>query len=146
MTKIARRHQARQKQQTKHREHIKATSIFSGQNGAPRIVAIVPLTAKGDTEDAVKKLNAGIDLDIEAPINGHHTVRIDRFKQSIEYILVERDLFSTLDACKVADFVIVILSPDEAVDEHGELILRAVESQGISNTLAVVQGLYECHV
>ena len=141
MTKIARRHQARQKQQTKHREHTKATSIFSGHNGAPRIVAIVPLTAKGDTKDAVQKLNAGIDQNIEAPSDGHHTVRIDRFKQSIEYIHVKRDLFCTLDACKVADFVIFILSPDEAVDEHGELLLRAVESQGISNVLAVFQGL-----
>ena len=141
MTKIARRHQARQRQQLKHQEHSKATSIFSGQHGAPRIVAIVPLTAEGDTKAVVQKLNEGIDLDIETPNEGHHIVRIDRFKQTFQYIHVQRNLLNALDACKVADFVIFILSPNEEVDQRGELLLRAIESQGVSNVLTVVQGL-----
>ena len=46
-----------------------------------------------------------------------------------------------MDACRVADFVICILSPDEEVDEAGELILRSIESQGLSTLYTVVQHL-----
>jgi len=52
---------------------------------------------------------------------------------------VKRDLLSVLDACKVADFVVLVLSAKQEVDEHGELLLRSIEAQGISNTIPAVQ-------
>ena len=141
MSKLDRRHQARQKQQAKHQEHTKTTSIFAGQNGAPRIVAVVPLTKDGNPSIAIQRLNEGVDVEIDLPNNAQMTVRIDRFKQSLQYISVSRELFSALDACRVADFVIFILSPSQEVDETGELLIRAIESQGVSNVFTVVQGL-----
>jgi pre-rRNA-processing protein TSR1 len=59
----------------------------------------------------------------------------------VQYLIVKRDLLAALDACRVADFVVFILSAHEEVDAEGELILKSVESQGISNTFTVVQGL-----
>ncbi|MCJ1416610.1 hypothetical protein MMC32_002948 [Xylographa parallela] len=141
MSKIDRRHQARQKQQAKHQEHSKTTSIFGGQNGAPRIVAVVPLTEDGDSATAIQRLNAELDLEVDASSATVVTTRVDRFKQSLQYITVKRDLLSALDACKVADFVLFILSPMQEVDDTGELLIRAIEGQGVSTVFTVVQGL-----
>jgi pre-rRNA-processing protein TSR1 len=66
---------------------------------------------------------------------------VDRFKQKIQYLVVKRDLLACLDACRIADFVVFILSAQEEVDAEGELILKSVESQGISNCFTVVQSL-----
>jgi pre-rRNA-processing protein TSR1 len=82
-----------------------------------------------------------LDLEEEVPEAGWTRVNVDRFKQKLQYLVVQRDLMACLDACRVADFIIFVLSCEEDVDEEGELILKAVESQGISNCFTVTQGL-----
>ena len=141
MSKIDRRHQARQRQQLKHQENQKCKSVFSGQNGAPRNVAVVPLSRDGDARAAVQRLNEGLSLELEVPSGGLARVRLDRFKQTIQYIPVRRGLFEVLDACRVADFVVFVLSSTQEVDGLGDSMLRTVESQGVSNVFAMVQNL-----
>lgn len=48
---------------------------------------------------------------------------------------------SALDSCRMADFVVLVVSSEVEVEEEGELLLRSIESQGISNVVTVVQGL-----
>lgn len=141
MSKFERRNQARQKQQTKHKEHLRETNVFAGRDGAPRIVAIVPLCEGGDAAAAVRLLSGSLDIETEIPDEGLVRTDIDRFKQKIQYVVLKRDLIACLDAGRVADFVIFVLSPDQEVDALGELIIRSVESQGLSTLLTVVQGL-----
>jgi pre-rRNA-processing protein TSR1 len=141
MSKFERRNQARQKQQTKHKEHLRETNVFAGRDGAPRIVAVVPLCQGGDAAAAVRLLSGSLDIETEIPEEGLVGTDIDRFKQKIQYVTLKRDLMTCLDAGRVADFVIFILSPDQEVDALGELIIRSVESQGLSTLLTVVQGL-----
>jgi pre-rRNA-processing protein TSR1 len=141
MSKFERRNQARQKQQTKHREHLRETNVFAGRDGAPRIVAVLSLCKDGDAAAAVRLLNGSLDIETEVPKEGIVGADIERFKQKIQYVIVERDLMAAMDAARVADFVIVIMSPEQEVDALGELILRSVESQGLSTLLTVVQGL-----
>jgi pre-rRNA-processing protein TSR1 len=141
MSKFDRRNQARQKLQSKHREHLRDTSIFAGRDGAPRIVAVVPLCEDGDAAAVVKQLSSSLDMDADVPEEGSVLTEVERFKQKIQYIVLKRDLLSCMDACRVADFVLFILSPTQEVDDLGELIIRSVESQGLSTLLTVVQGL-----
>ncbi|KAI9874406.1 MAG: hypothetical protein M1830_009774, partial [Pleopsidium flavum] len=89
----------------------------------------------------VRQLNKGLDLEEDIPTEGLVRVRVDRFKQNIEYVPVERDLIPALNACQVADFVVLMLSPVQQVDEQGELLLRCIEGQGVSNVITVAQGL-----
>ncbi|KAM5348674.1 hypothetical protein ACJ41O_008498 [Fusarium nematophilum] len=140
MSKFDRRNQAKQARLNKHKEHVKETSVFSGRDGAPRNVAIIPLCADGDAKAAIQQLNGSLDIEDNAA-EGNFRVTVDRFKQKLQYIPLERDLSACLDAARVADFVIVILSADVEVDELGELILRSVESQGMSTLFTLVQGL-----
>lgn len=139
MSKFDRRNQAAQKRQIKHQENVKSTSVFSGHHGAPRIVAVVPTRYDLDAKAAIRKLNQSVGLD--ADVSSRGTVRIERFKQTISYVPVAYDLQKALDACRVADFIVLILSPTEEIDEQGEMMLKTIEGQGVSNVLTIVQNL-----
>jgi pre-rRNA-processing protein TSR1 len=115
--------------------------VFAGRDGAPRIVAIIPLCEDGDAAAAVRLLGGSLDIETEVPEEGVLRTDIDRFKQKIQYVVLKRDLMACLDAGRVADFVIFIMSPEQEVDALGELIIRSVESQGLSTLLTVVQGM-----
>ncbi|KAL1954450.1 hypothetical protein VTO42DRAFT_1174 [Malbranchea cinnamomea] len=142
MTKLERKNQARQKQRLKRQAKAEATSIFSGQNGAPRHIAVIPLAYGVNTTEAISLLNQSVDVPPEEGLNeGIFQIRIDRFKQNVAYIPAKLDLISALDACRIADFVVFVLPADETLNEQAQLLLRSVEGQGISNVLAVVQGL-----
>ncbi|KAF5649755.1 ribosome biogenesis tsr1 like [Fusarium tjaetaba] len=140
MSKFDRRNQAKQARLNKHKEHVKETSVFAGKDGAPRHVAVIPLCAGTDLNAAIKQLNNSVDIEDNTD-SGNYRVTVDRFKQKLQYIPIERDLNACLDAARVADFVIVVLSANVEVDELGELILRSVESQGMSTLFTIVEGL-----
>lgn len=145
MSKLDRRNQARQKQQLKHQEKAQAVSIFAGQNGAPRQVAVVPLSVDIDVAAVIRSMNASVDVEGDISADGLSRVRIDRFRQNVQYILAKYDLMNALDACRMADFVVLVMSAEVEVEDEGELILRSIESQGISNTMAAVQVCMFCN-
>jgi pre-rRNA-processing protein TSR1 len=140
MSKFDRRNQAKQRQLEKHKEHLRETSIFTGKDAAPRNVAVIPLCDDVDATTAIRSLNGSIDIEVEVQ-DTPFRVPVDRFKQKLQYMPVKRDLTACLDAARVADFVVLILSAEEEVDQLGELILRSIESQGLSTVFTVVQGL-----
>lgn len=140
MSKLDRRNQAKQRQLQKARDHQNETSVFAGRDGAPRNVAVIPLCADTDAAAAIQSLNGSVDVEAEVH-DGCFRVPVDRFKQKLQYIPLKRDLTACLDAARVADFIVLVLSAEVEVDELGELILRSVESQGMSNLFTVVQGL-----
>ncbi|CAK7232667.1 ribosome bioproteinsis protein tsr1 [Sporothrix eucalyptigena] len=144
MSKLDRRNQNRQRQLEKQKEHRLEASIFSGRDAAPRNVAVIPLCGDCDATDAVKALNGSLDIDVEVGSSGGALrVPIDRFKQLLQYIIVpsDRDVLASIDAARAADFVVLVISATEEVDERGELILRSVESQGLSTLFTAVHGL-----
>ncbi|KAI0513171.1 hypothetical protein F5B22DRAFT_612536 [Xylaria bambusicola] len=140
MSKIDRRNQAKQRQLTKHKEHQKEASIFMGRDGAPRIVAVVPLCADGDALAAIQNLNGSLDIECDVSTSTFR-VPVDRFKQKLQYVPVKRDLSVCMDAARVADFIVFILSAETEVDSLGELIIRSIENQGMSTLYTVVQNL-----
>jgi hypothetical protein len=139
MSKLDRRNQARQKQQLKHQEKAQANSIFTGANAAPRHIAVVPLSVDIDVAGILRSLNESVDVSADVSADTISRVRIDRFRQSLQYIPAKYDLMGALDVCRMADFVVLALSSEVEVEEQGEQLLRAIEGQGISNVVAVVQ-------
>jgi pre-rRNA-processing protein TSR1 len=57
-------------------------------------------------------------------------ISAERFKQKIQFILLERNFIDILDACKIADYILFVISAEVEVDQFGELCLRAIQSQG----------------
>ncbi|KAI0124954.1 hypothetical protein BJ170DRAFT_635827 [Xylariales sp. AK1849] len=140
MSKLDRRNQAKQRQQQKHKEHQKETFVFSGRDGAPRIVAVVPLCSDGDVPAAIHSLNSSLDIQTDV-LDTSFRVPVDRFKQKLQYVPLKRDLTACMDAARVADFVVFVLSSEVEVDPLGELIIRSIENQGMSTCFTVVQAL-----
>ena len=50
-------------------------------------------------------------------------------------------MLAVLDGCKVADYVLLVLSANTEVDTFGQTLIRGIETQGVSNTYTVVQHL-----
>lgn len=141
MSKFDRRNRSKQMRINKDNEHAKQTNVFAGRDSAPRVVAIIPLCSDISSASAVRSLNSALDIEQDVPEAGWVRTNVDRFKQKVQYLIVKRDLLASLDACRVADFVVFVLSAEEEVDEEGELILKSVESQGLTNAFTVVQAL-----
>ena len=141
MSKLDRRNQAKQRRVAKDQSHTQATNVFAGKDGAPRIIAVVPLCDDLDLELAMRNLNTSVDIETSVAPIGLTQVRVERFKQNLTYLVTKKDLFAALDACRAADYVLFVLSAEEEVDELGEQILRCAEGQGLSNVYTAVQGL-----
>ena len=144
MSKLDRRNQAKQRRLNHHTEREERSSVFAGRDGAPRIVAVIPLCDDVKTENVLQSLNSSVDVDENFdPASGPWKVEIPRFKQRIQYLTPDRDLLQCLDTCRLADFVLFVLSAQEEVDSLGEQMLRCIESQGVSTVLMGVFGLDE---
>jgi pre-rRNA-processing protein TSR1 len=143
--KAARKNQAKQKRLQQQASRAKAVSIFSGRNGAARLVAVVPLGATVDVDKAVQELAKPSSEGQESSFSSVGKVvncHMARFKQSVTFLKCSGDIMNTLETARMADYVMFVLDAVEMPDEEVETMLRAVESQGISTALACVQ---VCH-
>lgn len=144
LSKTDRRNQAKQKRLALNSEHLRSNSIFSGTSPAARITAVIPLCPDVDVEQVTKNLVASLDLADARPVFATADWQFDvaRFKQKVRFITPpRRDLWDVLDTCRIADFVLFVLSAEQEVDTLGEQMLRSVESQGVSTVVTAVQHL-----
>lgn len=130
--------------------------VSSTGGGAPRICAVVDL-AGGSPWDAVKAIESeGEDGGI-VPVPGHSAeealakgdafceVEASRFRQTIQFLpLPYGALYPTMDACKCADFVLLVLSSTRSIEpgSWGELCLRALQAQGLPTVLVSAPTLH----
>jgi len=139
-SKADRRNASKLAQLKTKKENDKYTKIF---DHAPRMVALIPLCSDVGSIHNLSKLCEAVEL--QSPgLENNQVFNFDstRFKQRLQFIsLGYRDFYSTLDACKVADFVIFILSPRVEVDDYGENLLRCLQAQGIPTAFGVIQNL-----
>ncbi|KAI8900619.1 hypothetical protein BC833DRAFT_618364 [Globomyces pollinis-pini] len=116
--------------------------LFSGLHATPKSVAIIPLCPDVDSHVTVQQLfNAQEDTCVL-----NHGVAIltnESHKQRIAFMPLKRNLMDCLDALKVADLVIYLLSAKEEVDAFGEKIMSAIKAQGVPNVICMVQHLSE---
>ncbi|KZT57541.1 ribosome biogenesis protein tsr1 [Calocera cornea HHB12733] len=140
-----RKNAARQIQKNKRSELISATRLFSGRDGAARVVAVVPLCERLRADEVAKSVVGGWGGETEGcPKVGLWETKADRFKTSLQFLLLPyRQLYAALDACRVADYVIFVLSAETEVDSWGELCLRCLQAQGLPEVVTVVPDLEE---
>ncbi|PPJ54242.1 hypothetical protein CBER1_05125 [Cercospora berteroae] len=139
MSKIDRRNRAKQLRQNHANDREDKASVFAGRDAAPRIIAVVPLCDDVSSTKAISELTGSVeadDIDVQSA-----SIYVPRFKQKVRFLTPTRDVIQCLDACRVADFVLFVLSANEEVDETGEELLRSIEAQGVSTVLTGVYGL-----
>ncbi|KAG8842933.1 hypothetical protein FRB91_003816 [Serendipita sp. 411] len=140
-----RRNQAKQVQKAKRQSLVEATRIFNGIDGAPRIVAVVPLCEDISAKDLALKFRGVLEGEATkepeeaCPNRGIWRIRAERFRTSIQFILLSYGQFyETLDAVKAADYVVLGLSAADEVNSWGESLLRSLQAQGFPQVVPVV--------
>jgi pre-rRNA-processing protein TSR1 len=126
-----------------HEKKNNDSSIFQGKEGAPKHVAIVPLSLNVDIPGAIKQLNESVDIQEQGPGDRTVRVKVDRFRRNLLYMPARYELITALDVCQLADWVVFVLSPEQQIGEEEDQFIRALEGQGITNVLCVVQRLHK---
>ncbi|KAF7357807.1 Bms1-type G domain-containing protein [Mycena venus] len=139
-TRLNRRNNAKQVQTLKRNALVSATRLFNGTDGAPRIVAIIPLTEDVSTRSAVTSLAEALDVATDdCPDHGLWKMKAERFKTSLQFLSVPyKHVYAALDACKVADYVVFVLSSTVEVDTWGDTLLRTLQAQGLPEVVTVL--------
>ncbi|KAF8236061.1 ribosome biogenesis protein tsr1 [Tricholoma matsutake] len=139
-SRLNRRNTAKQVQAQKRNALVSATKIFNGVDGAPRITAVIPLSEDLNARATIVSLAESLDLSADdCPQTGLWKIKAERFKTSLQFInIAYRDFYGALDACKVADYVVFVLSPTVEVDVWGDTLLRTLQAQGLPTLITVV--------
>ncbi|RKP08921.1 hypothetical protein THASP1DRAFT_23173 [Thamnocephalis sphaerospora] len=130
--------------QKKKRETLLALNrLFTGRNGVPKIVAVIPLCPDVSATRFVQMLYKceGLAAPMGDELVGSYRLVSERQKQSLQLLLPRRNFTDILDAAKVADFCVFLLSAEQEVDKFGELCLRAIQAQGLPSIVSLVQHL-----
>ncbi|CAG8658781.1 18905_t:CDS:10 [Dentiscutata erythropus] len=138
VSKADRRNAAKLEQRKKREELIKANRFFEGRNSTPKIVAVIPLCSDVNSLNVVENIYASVEQSAPSISGSIAFLNTERFKQKVQFILLERNFIDILDACKVADFMLFILSAKVEVDQFGELCLKAIQSQGFPSIITSV--------
>jgi pre-rRNA-processing protein TSR1 len=68
-----------------------------------------------------------------------YVYRAERFKTSLQFRTIPyKNFYAALDACKVADYVVFVLSSSVEVDTWGDTLLRTLQAQGLPDVVSVL--------
>ncbi|KAI9594595.1 hypothetical protein BDF19DRAFT_444182 [Syncephalis fuscata] len=142
-SRIDRRNAAKVDQKKKRESLVALTRLFTGRHGVPKIVAIIPLCQDNDVPQFIRQLYRCESLTppTDDALRGSVYLTSERQRQTLQLLLPQRNFIDVLDAAKVADFCVFLLSAEEEVDKFGELCLRSIQSQGVPSVINVVQHL-----
>ncbi|KZT43504.1 ribosome biogenesis protein tsr1 [Sistotremastrum suecicum HHB10207 ss-3] len=138
--RLNRKNAAKQEQTRKRSALISAARIFQGTGGAPRMIAVIPLSDDIDVTLSISTLARSVGADTEGiPSQGTFKLRVDRFKSTLQFIILPYGSFySAMDAIKVADYTLLLMSSTTEVTSWGENLLRTVQAQGLPTVVPVV--------
>ncbi|KAI9323514.1 hypothetical protein BX666DRAFT_1887721 [Dichotomocladium elegans] len=141
LDKTDRRHAARMEQQKKREELTRTNRIFEGRHGVPKIIPVLSLSPDTDVNAAIASLYRSVGQ--EPPQTGFESsvLNAERFKQKIQFVPLRRNFVDVLDAFKVADMGILLMSATVEVDQFGINCLLGILNQGLVNVAPVVQHL-----
>lgn len=143
LRKQERRNQLQQIRRRKREEASDKKRALGGSGVPPFLAAIVPVHCAEDPYNFLEVLKS---CDEEATVThsslGHCHISLPRFKKRFSFVVPRPgDVYSILDAAKVADTVILLYSLEGGYDEVGDTIISALFAQGLPSPVHVVQGL-----
>ncbi|EEC13624.1 ribosome biogenesis protein tsr1, putative [Ixodes scapularis] len=140
---MERRNQLQQLRKLKREEATERKRSLGGFGAPPFLTAVVSVSA---TEDPLKFLEVLKGCDDSAIVThssqGYCHISLPRFKKRYSFVLPQQgDIYSILDATKVADTVVLLYSLDSGFDDVGDTILSVLFAQGLPSPIHVIQGL-----
>ncbi|KAI8905054.1 hypothetical protein EDD86DRAFT_212143 [Gorgonomyces haynaldii] len=137
VSKQDRRNQSKQDQKTKRMDQVRMARLYNGMHATPKIVAVVPLCPDVSAHKCVEEMFKSVDTEVTPD----YVLPLERFKQRLQFVPAQRHLLEILDACRIADFIIFVLSANEEVDAFGEHCMTLIKAQGVVQSIHVVQHL-----
>ncbi|KAI9499343.1 hypothetical protein BDB00DRAFT_880972 [Zychaea mexicana] len=139
--KVDRRNAAKLEQQRKREELTRTHRIFEGRHGAPKIVPVLSLCPDTDVHVAIASLYRSLGQEPPSTPYESSILNVERFKQKLQLVPLRRNFVDVMDAFKVADMAILLLSAEVEVDQFGINCLLGVLNQGLVSVTPVVQHL-----
>lgn len=139
MSKLVRKNQAKQARFQHKARKEQDVDIFKGVGGAPKHVAVVPLSKEVDVRRAINEINHGVDIESSLQDQAVVRIRVDRYGRNVLFMPATIDLMNAMDVCKLADVVVFVLSAAEDIGDEAHTLLKGIEGQGVTNALFVVQ-------
>ncbi|KAI8062178.1 hypothetical protein BC940DRAFT_309324 [Gongronella butleri] len=139
LAKHDRRHAAKMAQANKREEVMRVHRVFEGRQGAPKIVPVLSLCPDSNSPSAISSLYQALDQQPPEDATVPSLLHAERFKQKLQLFPLRRNFIDILDAFKVADYAILLLSADVEVDQFGINCLLGILNQGLVNVVPVVQ-------
>lgn len=133
MSKLVRRNQAKQARINHKARKEQDLDIFKGVDGAPKHVAVVPLSRDIDVTKAIQQINDSADVSSSPDAHGNVRVRVERYGRNILFLPTTMDYVHAMDTCKLADLVVFIIAADQDIDEEAHFLLKVIEGQGVTN-------------
>jgi len=159
-TREERRKKANQLRTKKREEVIQKKRAIGGHDTAPFLTAIIPLGVSANIEGLLKQFkNCDPDSKIITTSRDVLHISVPRFHQSYSLVVPKPgDLYAALDACKVADSVLFLVSPSSdnisifsertsdlegalGLDSTGEVLLSAIMAQGLPSPIFVLNDI-----
>lgn len=100
---------------------------------SPLITAIVPLCPDCDSAKLLQSFVAALGVE--------YSEKITAFKKSMHFIPTNRNLLEIMDAVRISDSIIFLVSANVEVDKFGELCMSTIKSIGVPNVTTIVQHL-----
>lgn len=111
--------------------------IFTGKEGAPRVVFVLPVSPSADAQAAISHMTDGQES------LGEDTTFWADAKQKLRWLCpaASWDIAAICDAAAVADVVVFVASVEDGVglDEDHAALFSVLRAQGISSTAALLQ-------
>lgn len=143
MSKLVRKNQAKQARLTHKAKKEQDLDIFKGVDGAPKHVAVVPLSEDVDVNKTIQKIVASIDIESVPDGQGNTRVRVERYGRNVLFLPATADYTQAMDVCKLADLVVFVFAADKDVDENTHTLLKTIEGQGVTTVQFAVQSVGE---
>ncbi|GAA5809732.1 hypothetical protein MFLAVUS_003145 [Mucor flavus] len=142
VSKTDRRNAAKLLQQKKREDITRISRLFEGRQGAPKIVPVLALCPDSQVGPAIEALYKSLGETMPAHATSESTIlNVERFKQKVQLVPLKRNFIDVLDAFKVADFGILLMSADVEVDQFGINCLLGILNQGLVNVVPVIQNI-----
>ncbi|XP_050441280.1 pre-rRNA-processing protein TSR1 homolog [Adelges cooleyi] len=144
LSRIERRNQAKL-----HRK-IKTDNVLNEKRRSltvPHLVAVIPLSNNVFTNEKLMEIidilqKSDVKLTTKCASEGYSHLWIDQFRQAFTFIRPDcSSVFGLLDALKVVDTILFIVSAERGLDQDADLLMTCILAQGLPSTVVALTDL-----
>ena len=152
-TKQDKRNTAKQLRMNQREKVLNEKRMWQGKTGMTKLVTVVPMSDDVSVQIFINLLKESANLEtqdsgmMDAQNSAVVTIPIPKQHQVLQMLIPNSTQpLSILDACRVSDYVVILLSAEKEADNAAENLLRQIQAQGVPSVIPCVQHLDNIHI